>query len=102
MFLVLSYDWTLAVAFDTEPVICTPLFSVDDGVRINILWNDVVSSKIASASNLLPWSDIVSFSIAPICEDHAYIFAPVPCDTFSWTNDFAVEEFEPVIVSPAW
>ena len=67
-----------------------------------MLWTDVDSSNIASASNLLPWSVNVNFSIAPIWEDHAYIFAPVPCDTFSWTKVFAVEEFEPVIVSPTW
>ena len=59
-------------------------------------------SITASASNLLPWSDIVSFSTAPICDDHAYIFAAVPWETFSLTSVFAVDVFEPVMVSPAW
>ena len=56
----------------------------------------------ASASNLLPWSDIVSFSTAPICDDHAYIFAAVPWDTFSLTSVFEMMPCPPAMVSPFW
>ena len=54
---------------------------------------------IASPSKLYPWSVIVSFSTAPIFEDHANILAPVPCDTLASVFAFTVVDVAPVIFS---
>ena len=54
---------------------------------------------IASPSKLYPWSEIVSFSTAPICDDHANNLAPVPPETFASVFVLTVDDDEPVIAS---